>query len=84
MAALGHKRTFAVHQPTSALLLIATAKADSRNRSCLLYAVQLGMLALGQKRTLARDTGAFAKSRTRKLFFLTLPATSVFTQHLYK
>jgi hypothetical protein len=28
MSALGHKRTYAVHQPMSALLPIATAKAD--------------------------------------------------------
>jgi hypothetical protein len=49
----GHKRTFAV----SALLPIATAKADSCKSPCPLYpqkqtfAVQLGMSALGQKRT---------------------------------
>src|SRR4029453_10074981 len=44
----------------SALLPIATAKADSRKRSCPLYprkrtcAVQPGMSAKGQKRTLCR------------------------------
>ena len=37
MSALGHKRTYAVQQPMSALLSIATAKADFRRRSCLLY-----------------------------------------------
>ena len=37
MSALGHKRTYAVQQPMSALLSIATAKADSRKRSCPLY-----------------------------------------------
>ena len=30
MSALGHKRTYAVHQPMSALLPIATTKADFR------------------------------------------------------
>jgi hypothetical protein len=34
MSALGQKRTYAVHQAMSALPPIATAKADSRNRSC--------------------------------------------------
>jgi hypothetical protein len=57
MSALGQKRTFAVHKPMSALPPIATAKANSRKRSCPLYprkrtcAVQLAMSALGQKRT---------------------------------
>ena len=37
MSALGHKRTYAVQQPMSALLSIATAKADSRKRPCPLY-----------------------------------------------
>src|SRR5262249_33296381 len=32
MSALGHKRTFALRQPMSALPPIATAKADSRRR----------------------------------------------------
>jgi hypothetical protein len=38
MSALGgsHKRTFALHQPMSALPPIATAKANFRTRSCLL------------------------------------------------
>ena len=54
MSALGHKRTYAVQQPMSALPPKATAKADSRNRPCPLYpqkrtcAVQLAMSALGQ------------------------------------
>src|SRR4029450_7491919 len=57
MSALGQKQTFAVRKAMSALPPIATAKADSRKRSCPLYpqkrtcAVQLGMSALGQKRT---------------------------------
>src|SRR5215813_4436814 len=57
MSAMGQKQTYAVQQPMSALLPIATAKADSRNTPCPLYlrkrtcAVQLGMSALGQKRT---------------------------------
>src|SRR5262249_12456177 len=57
MSALGQKRTFAVQNLMSALPPIATAKADFRKSSCLLYprkrtcAVQLGMSALGQKRT---------------------------------
>jgi hypothetical protein len=37
MSALGQKQTYAVHKPMSALPPIATAKADSRNGSCLLY-----------------------------------------------
>src|SRR5262245_29694816 len=58
MSALGHKRTFAVQKAMSALPLIATAKADFRERSCPLYsrkrtcAVRSSMSAKGQKRTL--------------------------------
>src|SRR5262245_34154216 len=37
MSALGQKQTCAVHQSMSALPPIATAKADSRERSCPLY-----------------------------------------------
>ena len=37
MSALGHKRTCALQQAMSALPPIATAKANSRKRSCLLY-----------------------------------------------
>ena len=37
MSALGHKQTCAVQTGMSALPPIATTKADSRNRSCLLY-----------------------------------------------
>jgi hypothetical protein len=54
MSALGHKRTYAVHKAMSALTPIATAKADFRKRSCLLYprkrtcAAQYLMSALGQ------------------------------------
>src|SRR5262249_10065979 len=57
MSALGHKQTFAMQKAMSAFPPIATAKADSSNRSCLLYprkrtcAPQLGMSALGHKRT---------------------------------
>jgi hypothetical protein len=57
MSALGQKRTHAAHQPMSALPPIATAKAYSRNRPCprnpqkRTCAVQLGMSAMGQKRT---------------------------------
>src|SRR5262245_16655869 len=57
MSALGHKQTYAVQNAMSALPPIATAKADIRNGSCLLYprkrtcAMQTGMSALGQKRT---------------------------------
>jgi hypothetical protein len=58
MSALGHKRTCAPQNLMSALPLIATAKADSCERPCLLcplkrtYAVQLEMSAKGHKRTL--------------------------------
>jgi len=57
MSALGHKRTYALQKAMSALPPIATAKADSRKGSCLLYprkrtcAVQEAMSAQGQKRT---------------------------------
>jgi hypothetical protein len=37
MSALGQKRTYAAQQVMSALPPIATAKADSRKRSCPLY-----------------------------------------------
>src|SRR5215468_1868415 len=37
MSALGHKPTCAVQNVMSALYPIATAKADIRKRSCLLY-----------------------------------------------
>src|ERR1700741_5500420 len=54
MSALGQKQTCAVQQPMSALLRIATGKADSRNRLCPLYprmrarVGQLARQALGQ------------------------------------
>src|SRR5262245_53749399 len=59
MSALGQKQTYAAHQRMSALSPIATAKADIRKRSCLLYprkrtcATQQPMSAKGQKRTSA-------------------------------
>ena len=37
MSALGQKQTYAAHKVMSALPPIATAKADFRTRSCLLY-----------------------------------------------
>src|SRR5262245_37235876 len=58
MSALGQKQTYALQQAMSALHPIATEKADFRKRSCPLYsqkrtcAVQLGMSAMGHKRTL--------------------------------
>jgi hypothetical protein len=57
MSALDQKQTCAPQKAMSALPLIATAKANSRKRSCLLYprkrtcAVQLQMSAKGHKRT---------------------------------
>ena len=69
MSALGHKRTYAMQQPMSALLSIATAKANSRKGACPLYprkrtcAVRLGMSALCQKRTLICGLGTSAKCR---------------------
>jgi hypothetical protein len=53
MSALGQKQTYVAQKAMSALRSIATAKADFRARSRLLYpqkrtcAVQLGMSALG-------------------------------------
>ena len=55
MSALGQKQTYAMQYAMSALPPIATAKADFRTRSCLLYprkrtcAVQKGMSALPPK-----------------------------------
>jgi hypothetical protein len=57
MSALGQKQTFAPQKAMSALPPIATAKANFRTRSCLLYprkrtcAVHSLMSALGHKRT---------------------------------
>src|SRR5215475_14254001 len=57
--ALGQKQTYAAQQVISALLPIATAKADICASSCPLYpqkqtyAAQTGMSGLGQKQTLA-------------------------------
>src|SRR5262245_22561178 len=57
MSALGQKQTCAVQKGMSALPPIATAKADCRKGSCLLYsrkrtcAAHSLMSALGQKRT---------------------------------
>jgi hypothetical protein len=63
VSALGQKKqTCAPQEAMSALPRIATAKADSRKRSCPLYprkrtrAVQLGMCAMGQKRTCDKDS----------------------------
>src|SRR5262245_46515812 len=61
MSALGHKQTCAAQNVMSALPPIATAKADIRKRSCLLYpqkrtcAVQDQMSAKGHKRTWPRS-----------------------------
>src|SRR5262245_55480416 len=58
MSALGQKQTYAVQQAMSALPPIATAKADSGTKPCLLCprkrtcAVQSEMSAKGHKRTL--------------------------------
>src|SRR5262249_8993628 len=57
MSALGQKQTYAVHKRMSALHPIATAKADTPQKSCLLYpqertcTVHYLMSAKGQKRT---------------------------------
>src|SRR5215475_8092526 len=57
MSTLGQKQTYAPQQTMSALPAIASAKADFRTRSCLLYprkrtcAVQGVMSAKGQERT---------------------------------
>src|SRR5262249_45397674 len=62
MSALGQKQTCALQKRKSALPPIATAKADIRKRSCLLYprkrtcAAHKVMSALGQKRTSAHLT----------------------------
>src|SRR5215471_11488502 len=62
MSALGQKQTYAAHKLMSALPLIATAKADFPQKSCLLYpqertcAVHYLMSAKGQKRTSRHET----------------------------
>jgi len=56
MSALGQKQTYALQKAMSALPPIATAKADIRKRSCLLYP---------QKRTCAVQTGMSAKGSAR-------------------
>src|SRR5262249_49329907 len=76
MSALGHKQTYAVQQPMSALPPIATAKADFRTTSCPLYprkrtfAVHRRMSALGQKRTLSRMECRQKAGRRRSNLFL--------------
>ena len=80
MSALGQKQTFAPQYVMSALPPTATAKADMREWSCLLYpqkqtcAVHSSMSALGQKQT---STGLERPSvaRVRNGCFQTLPAT---------
>ena len=52
MSALGHKRTYAMQQPMSALLSIATAKADmcgAQGDVCWTFAAQNGVSALPPK-----------------------------------
>ena len=69
MCALGHKRTCASQNAKFALAPIATAKADSLKRSCLLCpqkrtcAAQLEMSALGHKRPFSRCSEIDAQSR---------------------
>src|SRR5262249_41742043 len=87
MSALGQEQTCAPQKSMSALPLIATAKADIGNPSCLLYpqkrtcAVQPEMSALGQKRTcsgqrqkdrLAAVSPKFRSGVTRQLHRLDL------------
>src|SRR6476620_11462036 len=72
MSASGQNKTYAVHQLISALHPIASAKANFRTRSCLLYprkrtcAVQLGMSALCHKRTFMGGRETSAKGHNRK------------------
>src|SRR5215831_3338890 len=85
MSALGQKRTFALHQPMSALPPIATAKADICPRSCPLYpqkrtcAVHSAMSALGQKRTCAatRDIPLSADSEYQNAYSITSSAMAI-------
>src|SRR5215510_6730579 len=53
-SALGHKQTYVLQKAMSALPPIATAKADSRKQSCLLYP---------QERTCAVQTQMSAKAQ---------------------
>jgi hypothetical protein len=64
MSALGHKRTFAPQKAMSAFPPIATAKADFRTRSCLLYP---------RKRTCAVHQ-LWAKSGHQVAYSITSPA----------
>src|SRR5262249_53711462 len=69
MSALGHKQTYAVQQPMSALPPIATAKADIRKRSCIRFTPESGH---GQRNSLCplwansghRDDHSIASSVT--------------------
>src|SRR5262249_49198476 len=68
LSALGQKQTYALQKAMSALPPIATAKADIRKRSCLLYpqkrtcAVQTGMSAKGHKRTSSHSIASSART----------------------
>src|SRR5215831_13197068 len=67
MSASGHKRTFAVQNVMSALPPIATAKADSRKRSCLLYP-QSGSVRCISPCLLWANSGLMHRSKQRPLF----------------
>ena len=57
MSALGQKQTYAVHQPMSALPPKATAKADFRTRSCLLYPRKADMCGATRRCPLCAKSG---------------------------
>ena len=75
MSALGHKQTYAAQQVMSALLPIATTKADICASSCPLYprkqtcAAQYLMSALGQKRTFRPRRSVDAKPVPEQCIF---------------
>src|SRR6476661_10729579 len=67
LSALGHKRTCAVQKAMSALLPIATAKADFRTGSCLLTP-ESGHVRCNQRCLLWANSGLIQRSKKGSLF----------------
>src|SRR5262245_5081501 len=82
MSALGQKQTCALQNVMSALHPIATTKAKFRKRPCPLYprkrtcAVQLGMSAMGHKRTFAHYS-IISSARAARLGGASIPVAQL-------
>ena len=63
MSALGHKQTYAAHKLMSALPPIATAKADSSKRPCLLSLQKRGHVQCGRRCPLWAKSGLMQRSK---------------------